>query len=142
MIYCHNSENSELDLNLTYEETFNSFKPRGLWYEINGSWKEWCEKNDFPLGKYEHFLDTKDCNILKVKHYSELEKFNTMSHLPANFTVLLKYVNWKKVKELYDGIEFTNYSKTFDLNEPLWWNTIDVKSGCIWNLKNLKLYVP
>jgi len=47
------------------------------------------------------------------------------------------FIDWIKVQKDYSGIEFNNYDKTEYLYKPeyLWYTTIDVLSGCIWNLK-------
>ena len=50
-----------------------------------------------------------------------------------------KKINWHILAKKYSGIEFSNYKKLYSLNKKelntlsLWYDGIDVSSGCIWN---------
>lgn len=50
-----------------------------------------------------------------------------------------KKINWYILAKKYSGIEFSNYRKLYLLNKnelntlSLWYDEIDVLSGCIWN---------
>lgn len=52
-----------------------------------------------------------------------------------------EYIDWAAVSEVYGGIEFRNYDavvmKMFRMKKddmpPLWYHTVDVDSGCIWD---------
>ena len=47
-------------------------------------------------------------------------------------------IDWKKVASKYDGIEINPYQ--FEARyQYLWYYGWDVASGCIWNLKSVKL---
>ena len=54
------------------------------------------------------------------------------------------YIDWLKVTKDYGGIEFCPYILIEYIGDPkttnyryLWYNTIDVSSGYIWNVKDI-----
>ncbi len=113
------------------------FKPIGLWYSIGSSWIEWCIGEEFGgIGKYVYevelntrsnilFLNTEDKVFEFGKKYkktgSYYDKFNTVS------------IDWKKVKNDYDGIEINPYFYSLRLSFNLiWYYGWDVPSGCLW----------
>jgi hypothetical protein len=42
-------------------------------------------------------------------------------------------IRWDKLSHKYHGVEFNNYHK--NRKTPNWYNTLDVNSGCVWNMK-------
>lgn len=112
-------------------------KPGGLWYSIGNSWIDWCIGEDFDgIGKYVYeielnknanilFLDTKDKVFEFSKKYKKTEypynKFDSAG------------INWKEVKNNYDGIEVNPYFGDLRLSFKLiWYYGWDVPSGCLW----------
>ena len=64
-----------------------------------------------------------------------LENSDTYKHIANND--LFHFINWKKIEQEYAGIEFPDYSRCSELrfnSKYIWWNTIDAKTGVIWNL--------
>jgi len=134
------SKDFKLNKSKIYYQSGSSDKPKGLWYQINGSWNEWCsiEMPHWLDDKVDWELSIDKSNVLII---DTLEKFNLFEtkyqakhpYLPSN-----NYIDWKKVCKDYDGIEIPNYmySKRFS---SMWYYGWDVASGCIWNLKKVKV---
>ena len=117
-------------------------KPNGLWCSYNDEWLEWCSDSEFytfnPDNYYLYEITIKpDAKILTIDSfdkYNKLEKYKNIKGNDNYETVL----DWKKIKNDFDGIEFLNYhqikmdmfqSKIFDLTI----STLDVSCCCIWN---------
>ena len=133
-------KNFKLNKTEKYNQSNALDKPKGLWYQINGSWNEWCsiEMPQWLEKKIDWELSIDKSNVLII---DTLEKFNLFEtkycakhpFLPSN-----NYINWKKVSKDYDGIEITNYIYSKRMSS-MWYYTWDVASGCIWNLTKIKV---
>lgn len=60
-----------------------------------------------------------NCTFFSGMTDTEMEKF--------------KYKNWAQLSEQYDGIYFPDYAADHPLMKYLWYQSIDIPSGCIWN---------
>ncbi len=121
------------------EQDDGAFKPYGLWLSYNDEWKIWCEK--------ERFRDFKTVNLYKIE--LEYDKLIVIS----NYTELIDFENkykvfrtitWEQVSEDYDGIIIKNYNEIINelrslnkVDDSLWFFTIDVNGGCIWNPRSI-----
>lgn len=116
-----------------------NMKPEGFWYGFGNEWVDWC-KYEMPdrIGKYKYNVDVGDTNILKIKTLNELKKFNQDYHSNLFDNDISMHIDWVKVASEYDGIEINpyQYQARFDI---FWYYGWDVASGCVWNLKNVKL---
>lgn len=132
----------ELDINRKYKQSIE-MKPRGFWYGFGTAWIDWC-KSDMPhwVGEYIYTVDVGNSNILKINSMLELIEFTKQyekDKYPAlPFIGRHDFIDWVSVSDKYDGIEITPYQwhARFDY---MWYYGWDVASGCIWNLKNVKL---
>lgn len=132
----------DLDINRKYSQEVN-MKPHGFWYGFGTEWIDWC-KSEMPewVGKYFYRVDIGSSNVLKIKSALELINFtkqyevNKYPDLP--FFHRHMFIDWTSVANKYDGIEIApyQYSTKYDY---MWYYGWDVASGCIWNLKNVKL---
>lgn len=142
MIRSLNSANPILDLSRTYTQNgYFKFKPIGLWYEIDGSWVDWCKYNQKDwLRKYviEIEFDLEKVLILKAK--KDLNKF-IKTYEEREFKGY-NQINWRRVAEDYSGIEIQNYNELkwnhSDLYFEVWFLSWDISSGCIWDLSIIK----
>jgi hypothetical protein len=141
------TKKKNIDLKIKYNQKI-SLKPVGLWYSYYGAWYNWA-LDEMPkmLYKYNHkliikkeYLITireKDSNkILLLDNKKDISIFTKKYGIYKNGECF--YINWCLVSEDYGGIEFNPYlldscKKSIEL-DFLWYNTIDVSSGCIWNL--------
>jgi len=122
--------------NLTSQKSSN-MKPKGLWYGFGGSWIDWMS-SEMPewinAYNYIYTLDVDDLNIVKVTS-NNVDRFSEKYEDFNKF-----YINWEKVSKDYKGFEAPPpYNKHSD---KLWWGTLDVASGCIWDtscIKDIKL---
>lgn len=145
----HLSNAKNIDLSLTYIQNNNSSKPIGLWYSIGDAWYNLCKRNNYYIDKYLYELNIDNFveydgnaypdKVLKLLK-KDMMKFNDKYITRSNF--LIGGINWVRVANDYAGIEFSDYSFTDEEcanpRFPNWWATIDIPSGCIWNLKVIK----
>lgn len=131
-----------LNKSKTYIQT-TEFKPRGLWYSMGNSWRDWIESEmpdwnpsyDFA---YKLEVDTTDILILKTE-----EDVHTLSRdygrriINGNPTS----IDWVEIAGSWKGIEFPEYlySVRYDY---LWYSTVDVAGGCIWDMSAIKSATP
>ena len=120
-----------------------SMKPNGFWYGFGSEWIDWCrsEMTDW-VGKYIYSVDVGNSNILQIKTHMELMMFNREYQSNLSDAGYIREegesIDWKKVASKYDGIEINPYQ--FEARyQYLWYYGWDVASGCIWNLKSVKL---
>jgi hypothetical protein len=110
------------------------FKPKGLWYSKKDSWVNWVEVN-MPewKGDYLYTPEIDKSNFLIIDTPEKLQKFARM------YRISDYEMQWSKVAEKYDGIEFPVYFPEYRLKSGFgWYSTIDVESGCVWNPKSVK----
>lgn len=121
-----------MDTDFQVQQTNDHHKPRGLWYAFGGAWIEWMS-GEMPewLGRYDYIyvIEVDDSKLVKVsidnvKEFSE--KYNSGNQIDRN------QVDWNQVAGDFCGFEAPPpYRKGWGV--PLWWNTIDIPSGCIWD---------
>ena len=137
------TNNKKLRLNRTRKYVQKTcVKPRGFWYSVDGDWETWCssEMPGWLKGvKYKVILTPK-IRLLKLTKLVDIERFNReyrINILPDE-KYKLYVINWLKVARKYDGIEISPYCHElrFKLN---WYYGWDCASGCIWNLKYVKI---
>ncbi len=144
----HSSEPVVLDNNRSYlmnPLAHKGFKPRGLWYSWDGeqSWAEWCESEQFrdTSRQYAYRVLVMDSvDILKLETPKDILTFTydypKKLYPGAHSTV----IDWETVMKDYDGIEIFPYQWSLRLHhETLWYYGWDCASGCIWNLKDVRL---
>lgn len=134
-----------------------SFKPNGLWYSCGVSWYNFCLDNEFG-----DWCVYKDCNvyqleidkskILSINTIPKLIKFHNKYKETKNKITKNKitktnheYIKWNEVYKEYYGIHFCPFLKTkfrketnYMQSKLLWYLSIDVDSGCIWNINAIK----
>jgi hypothetical protein len=106
-------------------------KPRGLWYGIGDSWKEWVLA-EMPhwLGEHTYRVNTRNANILLIQTPEQLIEFNR-EHARKEW-----YVDWNRIAAKHEGIEINPYQWKYR-HKYLWYYGWDVASGCVWNLENI-----
>jgi hypothetical protein len=109
-------------------------KPRGLWYDCDGSWSEWIEW-EAPSWKGDYLYDIRlnHDKILTLSGPEDIKEFTKKYGVekPRNFSGRDIDIDWKKVASEYSGIEIHDVWSSRDLNN--WIYTWDIDSGCIWN---------
>lgn len=121
-------------------------KPKGLWYEVDGDWRRWCndEHTTFCDDGYLYRLTFGNENILRIQTTHELDAFsekygNTDYHEYGGRRWSHTYrVRWAEITQEYDGIEIApyNWSRRLELG---WYYTWDCASGCIWQPRGATL---
>jgi|ERR1043166_6922972 hypothetical protein len=122
-----------------------SMKPCGFWISVEESeddinWLEWCEKEDFFIDnlKYRYSVTiSRNAKILHLKTSEEVEDLS--SNYPGEF-MSSQTINWRKLKDQYDGIIISPYQWSARLSpKSNWYYPWDCSSGCIWNLQKIKI---
>lgn len=137
------------------------FKPRGLWLDVDGAWKEWCEENEFHLENLTHVhaveLDP-SAAICRISTEDELRAFNRQfaAEWVSPRSPRARYgrdgdtrsysVDWKAVARDFAGIIIAPYlhSMRHD-DECAWYHPWDFASGCVWDaaaVKSIRLVSP
>lgn len=130
----HTSDEASIVVEDRLQQSYDHYKPTGLWYGVGSSWMEWCEGASYYIGKYVYKVNlSKDARILYIKNEPQLECFmDKYGGLGA-----YKGINWDKVASKYHGVEISPYIYGCRLKHT-WYYGWDVASGCIWNSKAVK----
>ena len=152
-------KHKKINFNLenTYNQKVNGFKPCGFWYSCYNDWYDWTQREELFQYKYIHQIninskvltniDNKDTDKLLVIHnlkdfdifnkrYAYLDTNQNDTELFGNNIKWENYlVDWDKVSQDYGGIEICPYLKK--RKHYLWYHSFDVASGCIWNIKSI-----
>ncbi len=120
-----------------YNQSYGA-KPSGLWYGFGKEWLDWID-SEMPewKGNYIYKIYINNSNILQIKDYLEIEKFNK-EYLLKKSKLETYYIDWNRVSLKYDGIEINPYMWKYRL-ELLWYYGWDIASGCIWNLDKINI---
>ena len=125
---------------ISYDEEF-TIKPSGLWYQIEDS--NFTQFPDMIFGNYSHSLEVNMEKILLIDTVEKLKNFLDKYKKICPYNDIL-YIDWDKVYKDYNGIEFRNYYdiktkvKSHHYVKYMWFYTIDLDSGCIWNLQSIE----
>ena len=122
-------------------------KPSGFWYGFGSEWIDWC-RSEMPnwTGKYIYGVDVNNINILRINTLLELMQFSREYQSNVSDTGYStdykreagESIDWKMVASKYDGIEINPYQFEARM-QYMWYYGWDIASGCVWNLKNVKL---
>lgn len=123
-------------------QLYHYAKPQGFWISVEDDleqgWNAWCKSENYCVDhlKYEHEVQLKpDCNILYC--ITEQQVFDLSRQFPfkSKYYNEIKYVDWIKVKEKYQGIIIAPYQwQCRWALETSWYYGWDCASGCIWDL--------
>ena len=130
------------------QQSSGSLKPKGLWYGFGDQWINWL-KSEMPEwwdeAQYAYKVFPNIPNLLVINTIDELDQFIDKYNAGRN-------IDWVRVAEEYDGIEFPSYSRegfrnlafsSADHMKYMWVYSMDIASGCIWNpsgIKNIKAF--
>lgn len=143
-------------------------KPNGFWFDVDGSWKRWCESIEFRLETlcYRHTVTLLDeSKILFLNKAEDIDEFTGEygQDLSGNFQCLQSpeemdefsqkygqnlfneilgqfsnYIMWGDVAEKYTGIIIDPYLQ--EKSETyLWYHGLNCAGGCIWDTDVIRL---
>ena len=153
----------DLDKNIKYKQILD-FKPRCYWYSLGKEWYNfWFEEPGMEKVKNQVVCEIK----VKRNMFTTLDKkekgkilvidsFENVKKLYKKYSKLVKLevskhrlIDFNEVAKIYGGIEFRNYLKIkqqiFEfkkLNQVLYYLsylTVDVSSGCVWDLSLIEV---
>ena len=119
------------------------FKPRGLWVSVDGpdDWLSWCRTEEY--GDIDNKIRYKvglngNCNVLILSTSDQIKDFNKKYSFtpPAfrDFPGRMRYINWEKVANDYQGLIIAPYCWELRLDSDMsWYYGWDCASGCIWD---------
>ena len=120
-------------------------KPNGLWFSLDNDWKDWCSKEGFM--EYDDNLTYTYELTLDESQFYVIDSFEKLLEFEAKYK-FGRYINWVEVSEDYDGLIFKNYHKIKkklrledELFNSLWYYSIDVNGGVVWNPSSVKEFV-
>lgn len=146
-------------------------KPNGLWFDVDGSWKKWCEVVQYrPENlRYSHTVNVLGATrILFLRKARDIDLFarryghDLSSHIqPLQssedldafaqqyghdlFADILgqfsNYIMWEEVAEKYSGIIIDPYLRSRS-QTYLWYYGWNCAGGCIWDTSVIRLGKP
>lgn len=126
-------------LNIIPQVQRTGSKPYGLWYSIGDEWKQWCEAEDFCIGRlavvYKLSID-KD-TVLRLTTEQAIREFSS-EFLLRDTPWQTWDIDWPRVARQWAGIEIAPYQYGCRFDATLrWYSGWDVASGCIWDQQGL-----
>lgn len=135
-------------------------KPEGMWYGFGDSWMSWVmsEVDGSWLQPYVYEVIPKEGKVLRITNEEEFEAFEDKfwgfpEHMreqmdrdwkfrdlmmPNHYGMrFINYIDWKRVAEVYCGLEITPYLWEKRL-ESMWYYGWDCESGVIWHKDGIK----
>ena len=137
----HLSRNPVILSNLvSYLDQSVNHKPYGFWVTVDGEdgWEDWCNKENFESPERRKSKNritlAKDARILFIQNCEEFDKFDDEY---GTFTHAHRWIDWRKVSQIYQGIVIVPY--LWNRRLPLgltfgWYYSWDCASGCIWDI--------
>lgn len=146
-------------------------KPNGLWFDVDGSWKRWCEAVHFRLEDLRcrhtvsildasriHFLrNGKDIDLFTRQYGRDIsghiqplqssEDLNTFARQYGNDLFgdiqeqFSNYIMWREVAQKHTGIIIDPYSCARS-QTYLWYYGWNCAGGCIWDTSVIRLGKP
>jgi hypothetical protein len=107
-------------------------KPEGLWYAFGQSWIDYKLLHGKLDASFVFELSVDNSKMVVLRDAQDIENFNDTYRVGDDG----KIINWLEVSKQYDGIELFPFSPNH--SGLHWYQTFDVPSGCIWNLKNIR----
>jgi hypothetical protein len=107
-------------------------KPEGLWYAFGQSWIDYKLLHGKLDASFVFELSIDESKIIALRNAQDIQKFNDTYRVGDDG----KIINWLEVSKQYDGIELVPFDPEY--SELHWYQTFDVPSGCIWNLKSIR----
>ena len=130
--------------NVGFNNMNQLWKPKGLWYGIGNSWRDWAQY-EMPEKFHRTTPFSLDLNygigpdeILQLNTPESIVEFTNQFKnelIPGNS--IMSGIDWNEVANRFGGIELSPYTKSEAFN---WTDTWDVDSGAIWNKKAIKDY--
>jgi hypothetical protein len=119
-------------------------KPKGLWVSVESDqdrwngWREWCEREQSALGKFEHAAHIHlrdDAKIKLVSGPSGIDPFTEQFSSPQDGS---HCIDWKSVAKSYSGIVISPYLWEPRPRKPSWYYAWHCASGCIWDANAIR----
>lgn len=153
MLRCHYTQKPfKFDKNKTYSIYSQALgKPDGLWYDVDGSWLEFCRTEftaELKRIKHRYAIELNTRNVLKITNPDSFREFTirystvrdrNMGHLsPSRFFE----IDWLRVQNDFAGIEIAPYLHMFRLDpKTSWYYSWDCACGIVWKISVVRSVV-
>ena len=167
MTYYHWAENPVELCGMRYPQQGHP-KPNGFWFDVNGSWKQWCEAMEFRMEalRFRHSLSILDTSrLLYLKRAKDIDLFTreyghdlSGRFQPLQSSVELdafareygsdlfgdiagqfsNYIMWEEVAGKYSGIVINPYFRSRS-RTCLWYYGWNCAGGCVWDTDVIRL---
>lgn len=110
------------------------FKPRGLWYGVDGDWERWCQSEQLDwITDHRFALEIDDSRVLKLTNMSALQEFTAEYYsIDKVWGSRYQQIDWPRLTGLYSGIEISPYQ--WNGRHSLgWYYPWGCASGCVWD---------
>ena len=117
-------------------------KPHGLWYGVDGGWREWCEAEEphWVEDCEVYTVDLQSARILTIDDVIGLDCLHDRYRVAGGMDGWrTDYIDWRRLAaEGWDGIEIAPYQWERRL-EYTWYYGWDCASGVVWNASKIQL---
>lgn len=130
-VLCLKSTNEVIDFHNKADKYYLNNKK----YNLCGEWSINPTKV-IPYNESNKYKNIYDFYKSKKIIFTDVNEFiNEMKNYYIDFSVqnTKPLLRWDKIAKSYSGIEFLNFHK--NKNTPSWYNSLDIESGCIWDVK-------
>jgi hypothetical protein len=121
-------------------------KPKGLWVSVEpdqdrwNGWREWCEREQSALDKFEHAARIHLKDDVKIKLVSSPGGIDSFTEqfsrsVPQDGS---RCIDWKSVAKSYSGIVISPYLREPRPRKPSWYYAWHCASGCIWDANAIR----
>ena len=119
-------------------------KPKGLWVSVESDqdhwngWREWCEREQSALDKFEHAARIRLRDNTKIELISggkEIDAFHEQFSrpIPEHPADGPRCIDWKSVAKSHAGVIISPYLWEPRPAKPSWYYAWHCASGCIWD---------
>lgn len=121
-------------------------KPKGLWVSVESDrvrwngWREWCEREQAALDKFEHAARIHLQDYAKIKLVSDgsgIDAFTEQFGRPVPERGS-RAIDWNSVAKSYWGIIVSPYLWEPRPRKPSWYYAWHCASGCIWDANAIR----
>lgn len=139
-----NSPVLRVNFSKTPVNSYDNFKPAGLWYDVDMDWIRWLDDEgylDNPLWMrsflYEITID--ESRVIIIHDERQFDEFNRRFCAPIFNGAHVNGIDWTRVAKLYGGVEIAPYLQSRRLSfsgnhlDTLWYYGWDCASGVIWD---------
>lgn len=108
-------------------------KPRGLWLDADGAWRQWCEREQFQIHclAVAHRVEFDPTDVLLLADAEAIRWLAAAFPRRTGFDV--SAIDWQRVAAAYAGVACVPHLWSLRYEVP-WYYGWDCASVCLWDL--------